>query len=142
MTIATVIVMVVLQGEGAKVPFDHESFRCAFTESRGKRVDPKGASSEATKEIFDDLVIDAVDTKRRRARFIGNAGSSTLMVLDGPTAISFLEEAPIGGNVNVLTIVKATRQSNVYAAVYSRHSAFTTGHVTMSQSYGTCRGLM
>jgi hypothetical protein len=41
-----------------------------------------------------------------------------------------------------LSIVKDSGSLDRYNAVYSRHSALTTGDLTLSQSYGTCRGLL
>jgi len=119
-----------------------KTFRCDFTESEGRRTSAAGVTTRATRETFSDLVIDNVDYAKRTARFIGNAGSETVLVFDGPMTVSFLEEAPVGGNVNVLSIFKRTGSLATYRAVYSRHSALTTGDLTISQSYGTCRGLL
>lgn len=78
-----------------------KTFRCDFTESEGRRTSAAGVTTSATQETFSDLVIDNVDYTKRSARFIGNAGSETVTLFDGPRTVSFLEEAPVGGNVNV-----------------------------------------
>jgi hypothetical protein len=85
--------------------------------------------------------VDNVDYQKRTARFIGNAGSDTVLCSMGVMTVSFLEHTQ-SGNVNVLSIFKATGSIDRYKAAYSRHSALTTGDLTVSQSYGTCRGLL
>jgi len=55
--------------------------------------------------------------------------------------VSFIETSLVG-NVNMLSIFKETGSVATYKAAYSRHSALTTGDLTVSQSYGTCRGLL
>jgi hypothetical protein len=117
------------------------TFRCDFPESEGRRISAKGTISPATRETFSDLVIDNVDHDQGTARFIGNAGSNPVRVFDGDMTITFLEQT-MTGNVNVLSIFKRTAKIDTYKAVYSRHSAFTTGDLTMSQSYGACRALL
>jgi hypothetical protein len=116
-------------------------FRCDFTESEGRRTTARGVTSHATREIFSDLVIDNVNYTARTARFIGSAGSETVQVLDGVQTVSFLEITQTG-NVNVLSIFKRVGSVATYRAAYSRHAALTTGELTISQSYGTCRGLL
>ena len=118
-----------------------KTFRCDFTESEGRRTSAAGVTSPATRETFSDLVIDNVDYQERAARFIGNAGSGTVQVLNGELIVSFLELSQ-SGNPNLLSIFKGTGSLDRYKAVYSRHSALLTGDLTISQSYGTCRGLL
>ena len=118
-----------------------ETFRCDFTESEGRRTSADGVMTAANREVFDDLVVDSVDYARANAQFIGNIGSETVELIDGDRIVSFLERTSTG-NINVLSIVKKAESVGVYPAVYSRHTAFLTGDVTLSQSYGTCRGLM
>jgi hypothetical protein len=117
-----------------------KTFRCDFTESEGRRTTAEGVTTSATRETFNDLVIDSVDYQNQRARFIGNYGSDTVQVFDGSMTVSFLERTQTG-NVNVLSIFKRTGAVDRYRAVFSRHSALTTGDLTISQSYGSCRGL-
>lgn len=118
-----------------------KTFRCDFTESEGRRTSAQGVTSSATRETFSDLVVDSVDYQRRTARFIGNAGSETVAVIDGEMTVSFLERTQTG-NVNLLSIFKKTGTVDRYKAAYSRHTWLTTGALTISQSYGTCRGLL
>lgn len=119
-----------------------KTFRCDFTESEGRRTSATGVTENATRETFKDLVIDSVDYAKRTARFIGNAGSETVALFDGPRTVTFVEEAPVGGNLNMLSIFKRTGSLANYRAVYSRHTALSTGDLVESQSYGTCRGLL
>ena len=118
-----------------------KTFRCDFSESEGRRTTAEGVTSPATRETFSDLVVDNVDYQRLTARFIGNAGSDTVAVFDGKMIVSFLEQSQTG-NVNVLSIFKTTGSIDRYRSAYSRHSALTSGALTISQSYGTCRGLL
>ena len=118
-----------------------KTFRCDFTESEGRRTSAAGVTTSANRETFSDLVVDNVDYRRNTARFIGNAGSEDVSVIDGRLLVTFIEVS-LTGNVNILSIVKTTASLVSYRAVYSRHSALTTGDVTISQSYGTCRGLL
>jgi len=127
---------------GAMFPFDAiKTFRCDFTESEGRRTTAAGVTTPAKQETFADLVIDSVDYQKRNARFIGNAGSETVSVINGDKTVSFIETT-LSGNVNVLSIFKDTAKVNLYKAAFSRHSALTTGDLTISQSYGTCRALL
>lgn len=118
-----------------------KTFRCDFTESEGRRTSAAGVTTAAKRETFSDLVIDSIDYGPGTARFIGNAGSETVAVINGSMTVSFVETTP-SGNVNVLSIFKRTASIATYRAAYSRHSALTTGDLTISQSYGTCRGLL
>jgi hypothetical protein len=118
-----------------------KTFRCDFTESEGRRTSAQGVTTSASRESFSDLVIDNVDYQRRAARFIGNAGSETVQVIDGKMTVSFLEVTETG-NVAVLSIFKSTGSMGTYRAAYARHMSFTPGNLAISQSYGTCRGLL
>jgi hypothetical protein len=117
-----------------------KTFRCDFTESEGRRT-AAGVTTSANRETFSDLVVDDVDYSRNTARIIGNAGSDNVSVIDGRLLVTFIE-VTLTGNVNILSIFKTTGSLISYRAVYSRHSALTTGDVTISQSYGSCRGLL
>jgi hypothetical protein len=68
-----------------------QTFRCDFTESEGRRTTAAGVTSPAKGETFNDLVVDSVNYRQRTARFIGNAGSETVQVIDGNVTVSFLE---------------------------------------------------
>lgn len=126
----------------AMVPFDSiKTFRCDFTESEGRRTNAAGVTTPAKQETFADLVIDSIDYQKRSARFIGNAGSETVVVISGEKTVSFIETT-WSGNVNMLSIFKDKAKVNLYTAAFSRHSAMTTGDLTISQSYGTCRALL
>ncbi len=117
-----------------------KTFRCDFTESEGRRTTAEGVTSPAKREIFSDLVIDNLDYKARTARSIHNAGSETVQVFDGDQTVSFL--AMNKGNVAVLSIFKRPGSISTYRAAHSRHLQLATGDVTISQSYGLCRGLL
>ena len=84
-----------------------KTFRCDFTESEGRRTTADGVTSPAKRETFNDLVVDNIDYRDRTARFIGNAGSDSVQVLDGKLIVSFLELS-YTGNPNVLSIFKGT----------------------------------
>jgi len=118
-----------------------KTFRCDFTESEGRRTSDEGVTTSARRETFSDLVIDAIDYRQKTARFIGNVGGETVAVIQGQRTISFIETT-MSGNVNILSIFKYTGSMATYKAVFSRHSSLTTGALTISQSYGTCKGLV
>ena len=143
-----VLLVWVAVGSGSQVRPQHlqdfntiRTLRCDFKESEGRRTSAEGVTTPAKQETFSGLVVDNVDYRQRTARFIGNAGSETVTVFDGKMTVSFLEQS-MTGNVNLLSIFKQTGSVSTYKAVYSRHSALTTGDLTTSQSYGTCRGLI
>ena len=142
MLLAVVFGLMLAPGEPLEPWHLIRTFRCDFTESEGRRTSPEGITTPAKREVFADFLIDSVDYEQRSARFVAS-GSSTVLVFDGPTTVSFLEQATIGGNVNMLSIFKRTvTRGDIYKAVFSRHSVLTTGDLTVSQSYGTCRALL
>jgi hypothetical protein len=69
-----------------------KTFRCDFMESEGRRTTAKGETTPATRETFSDLVVDNVDYAKNTARFIGNAGSETVGVIDGRMTVSFMRQ--------------------------------------------------
>src|SRR5688500_3858208 len=73
-----------------------KTLRCELTETEGRRIDPKGDSSMAKRETFSDLVIDNVNYRASTARFIGNAGSETVTVMNGERLVTFLETTMSG----------------------------------------------
>ena len=92
------------QGQTVLYEFDTlKTFRCDFTESEGRRTSAQGATTPAKREVFADLVVDNVDYARNSARFIGNAGSETVAVINGRLTVSFIETTLVG-NVNMLSI--------------------------------------
>ena len=117
------------------------SFRCDFTESVGRRRDTMGRTEPATRETFADLVVDLSDPTRKIARLVGNTGSDTVQMVDGAFMISFVEVTR-AGNVAVLSILKKEVASLRYEGVFSRHLRYSSGDSALSQSYGTCRGLL
>jgi hypothetical protein len=117
------------------------TFRCDFPQSEGRLTSSRGVITSAKRETFADLVVEAVDYRHNTARFVLNAGSTDLALIDGRLTVSFVETTGIG-NVNVLSVFKQTGSVSTYRAAYSRHSAFTTGGLAISQSYGTCRGFV
>jgi hypothetical protein len=117
-----------------------KTFRCDFTESEGHRTTAEGVTSPAKRGIYSGLAVNHVDYKTGTARFISNSGGETVQVLDGDQTISFLGMNK--GNVTVLSIFKRLGSISTYRAAYSRHLQLTTGEVTISQSYGLCRGLI
>lgn len=130
----------------APIPLtDFRTFRCEFAEGEGRQVlDGKTADRRGDK-FSEPLIIDNVNYKTRTARLVGNAGGSDLILLsDGRLAMSFVEHTDPGGVV-IMTIFKHAAGFDVnHRAVMSRHLPFNApvGSLSMTQYYGTCRGLL
>ena len=120
---------------------DIKTFRCDLGEGVGRELEPQKARSN---EAFGEVIFDNVDYRNRSARLIGNVGSSTVQVIDGELAVSFIETTSVGGVV-ITSIFKATQTSpyGPYKAALSRHLAYTIDNqASATQYYGTCRGLI
>jgi hypothetical protein len=122
------------------------TFRCDFTTSAGRALNQDGTTETSGSSSMQDLVFAQVDRQKRRAVFVGNAGSSPVMVLDGLETVSFIEITD-AGNVILTSIFKGPglldfKTGTVYyAAVMSRHLGMGLAKTAMvSQFYGYCRG--
>ena len=105
----------------------------------GKTADRRGD------RFSEPMIVDNVNYRSRTARLVGNAGGGDLSLLsDGRMAVTFVEHTEPGG-VMVLTIFKHAAGFDVnHRAVMSRHLPFNApvGSLSMTQYYGTCRGLI
>ena len=123
---------------------EFQTFRCEFSEGEGRQVVDGKTTDRRGDRFSEPLIIDSINYKSRTARLVGNAGGSDLMLLsDGRLAVTFVEHTEPGGVV-VLTIFKHAAGFDVYhRAVMSRHLPFNApvGSLSMTQYYGTCRGL-
>ena len=120
------------------------TFRCDFPDGEGRdSFDSPLARIKDGK--LGELIFDSVDYRNRSARLIGNIGSATVDLIDGELATSFIETTSVGG-VNVTTVFKGaivgSPLAQTFRAVSSRHIARTIGGETMTQHYGTCKGLV
>jgi hypothetical protein len=122
---------------------DHRSWRCEFPVTT--EVDWDGQMLPTVGSGSQDMVfnIDNVDVEERSARFIGNAGSSDLMVsrfatLTQEIGLTFLERTPRGG-LNVIVIYptpSTTPGLGSFKAVTARHPDIFGPYP--SQAYGHC----
>mgnify|MGYP003292682282 CR=1 FL=1 len=122
---------------------DVTTFRCEFGDGEGRsEVDGRTENRRGDK-FSDPLMIDAVNYRGRTARLIGNAGGSDLVILNNSKlALTFAEFTDVGG-VSTITIFKRGGNFDLHhRAVMSRHLVFTTPNgLSMTQYYGTCRGM-
>lgn len=119
------------------------TFRCEFQDGEG-RAEVAGRTENRRGDRFTEpLTIDAVNYAKRTARLVGNAGGSDLTILsDTKLALTFAEYTEVGG-VSMITIFKRGGDFDLHhRAVMSRHLVFTIpSSLSMTQYYGTCRGL-
>lgn len=148
MRAATFVAILMMFPPGAiaqgSIPFtDFKTFRCEFTEGEGRAIS-EGRQDRGGDAFSEPLIVDNVNYTTRTARLVGNVGADVLTILrDGRLAITFVEYTDVGG-VITFTIFKQAAGVLNYRAVMSRHLAITIpeGSVTMTQHYGTCRGLL
>lgn len=123
---------------------DIVTFRCDFPDGEG-RDSFKTPNTPISDGGLGELIFDGIDYTKRSARLIGNIGSSPVTVIDGPLAVTFIEETVVGG-VAVTTIFKGASVGSpllqTFRAASSRHIARTFGGETATQHYGTCKGLL
>ena len=86
------------------------------------------------------LSFDAIDRKKRTARFIGNVGADDIGVIDGGEALHLLELTP-SGNMTVTTVYAQRTENNLFKATHTRLIYMSTGPIP-SQYYGFCRRLI
>jgi hypothetical protein len=113
-----------------------KSLKCTF--APGTVAEWKGGEFALSKDQWKgDTHFDSIDLKQSRARLIGNATATDVLVLPTAQGLSFLE-ATDSGNV-ILTTVFAARcgPAGSFCAVMSRHVNL-VGEVFPSQYYGSC----
>lgn len=84
------------------------------------------------------IIFEDIDLKAKIGRTIGSLGSSHLVVLTSPEAITLLEQTD-SGNLIFTTIFRArSKQNGEHIAVMSRHVSI-LGDPLPSQYHGTCK---
>lgn len=83
------------------------------------------------------IIIDSIDIEKKSARFIGNIGSTDLILLVTGVGLTFIEETP-SGNLNITTVFYeyVSDDSRFFKAVASRHTNFLGAFP--QQYYGGC----
>ena len=81
---------------------------------------------------------DAINTKKGRARLIGNAGAEDVIVWLTAIGLTFVEATP-SGNINITTVFANTTGTD-YMYVHSRHVVLLSEPLP-SQYHGTCKRL-
>ncbi|MDP2605265.1 MAG: hypothetical protein Q8S00_22210 [Deltaproteobacteria bacterium] len=126
---------------GADQPFDRlvaaRSLRCSL--GPGSTVYWETGMPIVKGENSDSVLqFDSIDTKTRKARFIGNKGVADVTVLLTPSGMTFLEETTIG-NLTITTVFPTyAKNTRDYIVVHSRHIVG-FGSPLPSQYHGTCK---
>ena len=83
------------------------------------------------------VTFDSIDTRKGKARLIGNVGAEDVVVLITPSGLTFVEQTAMG-NLNFTTVFSAYDSSSLhrFIAVSSRHMNFNSPFP--SQYHGTC----
>jgi hypothetical protein len=111
------------------------SLKCSF--NANAVADWKSGKPNVTRGHEDfGLHFDSIDVTAQKARLIGNqiAGDVTLFATEA--GLHFMEQTPIG-NI-IITTVFASRSSDGFIAVSSRHMSF-PGRPLPSQYHGICK---
>lgn len=116
------------------------AFRCSFPVGASANMVGDVPKPETGPEDPGELIFDQIDVQKGSGRFIGNIGTSNLIVIDGVNRISLLEITETG-NLQVTVIYGAQDSSGRFKAVHSRHTAFEGLILLPSQSYGSCLAL-
>ena len=85
------------------------------------------------------ILFDAIDTKKGRARLIGNVGAEDVIVWLTAIGLTFVEATP-SSNINVTTVF-ANKVGRDYIYVQSRHVVLLSSGPLPSQYHGTCKRL-
>jgi hypothetical protein len=117
------------------------SFRCNF--SNGQITKFENNLPNTKKENgFVELIFDKVDTSKKTARLIGNAGVETVQAIDGDESIHLIEFTA-SGNMNITTIFisEKFKRTGFFPVVHSRHVKIASSPLP-SQYIGTCKELL
>lgn len=120
------------------------TFRCDFQTGEGR--DSFTVPNARIKDGgLGEILFDNLNYEKGSARLIGNVGSSDVILLEGPLAVSLIERTDVGG-LTITTIFKGATVglplARTYRAVSSRHIARTIGGESTTQHYGSCKGLL
>ena len=110
-------------GEGVTTEWEHDKFNT----QKASMSDP-GAI----------MVFDQIDTQKRTARMIGNAGADDVTAIQTAKTLSFIEISP-SGNIFLTSIFTAMPTEDWrFPAVHSRHIHISEAALIPQQYYGTC----
>lgn len=118
------------------------SFKCSFAGGVFTKID-KGEFKSEDAGKFKDIIFDSIDRKKRKARMIGNQGSTDVASIFMNSALHLIEVTD-SGSINTSTIFNPVNPENntstkdTFFAVHSRHIAPILSSPMLSQRYGTC----
>jgi hypothetical protein len=113
------------------------SVRCSFSDGFSTNFDSGKPSSKRTLVITDAIIFDRIDTRKRTARMVGNAGASDVQVIETERGLHLIE-LTVAGNLNITTLFTNTKDKNTIPAVHSRHLSVREDAIP-SQSVGLCK---
>jgi hypothetical protein len=118
------------------------TIKCSFSSGVFTDFDTGKPRSEPTKPgDLPDLIFDQIQQDSNKARFIGNAGATDVLVARGRESTNLIESTN-SGNLNLTTVYRIEKigPSAGVPAVHSRHVATQNGLIP-SQYWGACREL-
>ena len=118
------------------------TIKCSFSSGVFTDFDTGKPRSASTKPgDLPDLIFDQIQQDSDRARFIGNAGATDVLVARGRESTNLIESTN-SGNLNLTTVYRIEKigPASGVPAVHSRHVATQNGLIP-SQYWGVCREL-
>jgi hypothetical protein len=118
------------------------TIKCSFSSGVFTDFDTGKPRSAPTKSgDLQDLIFDQIQQDSDKARFIGNAGATDVLVVRGRDSTNLIESTG-SGNLNLTTVYRIEKLSPAAGVpvVHSRHVATQNGLIP-SQYWGICREL-
>lgn len=114
------------------------TLKCSF--SSGVFTDFDTGKPRTKASQFPDLIFDQIQSNSDRARLIGNAGATDVVVVRGVETTNFIETTT-SGNLNTTAVyrIEKSGSSAGVPVVHSRHVA--SDGLIPSQYWGICREL-
>ena len=114
------------------------TLKCSF--SGGVFTDFDTGRPRTKASQFPDLIFDQIQSNSDRARLIGNAGATDVLVVRGVETTNFIETTT-SGNLNTTAVyrIEKSGSSAGVPVVHSRHVA--SDGLIPSQYWGICREL-
>jgi len=114
------------------------TLKCSFSDGVSTDFDTGKPRTKASQ--MPDLIFDQVQSNSDRARLIGNAGATDVVVVRGVETTNFIETTT-SGNLNTTAVYRLEKSGSSAGVpvVHSRHFAF--DGLMPSQFWGVCRAL-
>ncbi len=111
------------------------SLRCQFP--RGSYVDLADPGLGRHESAGAEVTFDAIDRQRGHARIITKSGAGDVIVITGPTALTFVEVAATGNPLVTVVFPRFLAGTHEFYAADSEH-IFAFGDISIGQYYGSC----